>query len=113
MAILYIFIASQQKPRDGISGLVLFPDKMWMEHCGNPGEGDRLCSEHFISKKKSNLNSPDYVPSVYPETLAKKSSCAANASSLACFERAQRHSTTSEMERLATEREEERNILFV
>ena len=79
-----------------------------------PGEGDRLCSEHFVSKKKSDLpNSPDYVPSVYPETLAKKSSCAANASSLARFERAQRRSTTSEMERLATEREEETNILFV
>ena len=79
-----------------------------------PGEGDRLCSEHFVSKKKSDLpNSPDYVPSVYPETLAKKSSCAANVSSLARFERAQRRSTTSEMERLATEREEETNMLFV
>lgn len=46
-------------------------------------EGDRLCSEHFTSKKKSNLpNNPDYVPSVYPETVAKKSSCVANVSSL-------------------------------
>ena len=69
--------------------------------------------EHFVSKKKSNLpNSADYVPSVYPETLAKKTSCTANASSLARFEQAQRRSTTSEMERLATEREEESNILF-
>ena len=79
-----------------------------------PGEGDRLCSEHFVLKKESDLpNSPDYVPSVYPETSAKKSSCAANASSLACFERAQWRSTTSKMERLATEREEEKNILFI
>ena len=78
-----------------------------------PGEGGRLCSEHFVSKKKSNLpNNPDYVPSVYPETLAK-SSCAANASSLAHFEWVQWRSTTSEMEWLATEREEESNILFV
>ena len=47
-----------------------------------PVEGDRLCSEHFISKKKSDLpNNPDYVPSVYPETIAKKSG--ANVSSLA------------------------------
>ena len=70
-----------------------------------PGEGDRLCSEQLISKKKSDIpNSPDYVPSDYPESLAKKSSCAANASSLARFERAQQHSTTNEMERLSTER---------
>ena len=79
-----------------------------------PGEGDCLCSEHFVSKKKSDLpNSPDYVLSVYPDTLAKKSNCTANASSLVRFKQAQRHSTTNEMEQLATEREEERNILFV
>ena len=53
------------------------------------------------------------MPSVNLKTLAKKSSYAVNASSLARFERAQRYSTTSEMERLDTEREEERNILFV
>ena len=73
-----------------------------------------MCSEHFVLKEKSDSpNSPDYVPSDYLETLAKKSSCAANASSLAIFEQTQRCSTTSEMERLATEREEETNILFV
>ena len=78
------------------------------------GEGDRLCSEHFISKKKSDLpNNPDYVPSVYPETIVKKSSCVANVSSLACFERAQRRSATNEMERLANEKDEERKFLFV
>jgi len=30
-----------------------------------PGKGDRICSDHFISRKKSDIqNSPDYVPSV-------------------------------------------------
>ena len=52
-----------------------------------PGDGDRVCSEHFVSKKKSNLpNSLEYVPSVYPETTAKKLSCIASVSSLVCFE---------------------------
>ena len=75
-----------------------------------PGEGDRLCSDYFVSKKKSDLsNSPDYVPCVYPETLVKKLSCATNASSLAILNE---HSS-AEMEQLVTEREEERNILFV
>ena len=77
-----------------------------------PVEGDRLCSEHFISKKKSDLpNNPDYVPSVYPETIAKKSG--ANVSSLARFERAQRRSATNEIERLTNEKDEERKRLFV
>ena len=79
-----------------------------------PGEGDRLCSEHFVAKKKSDLpNNPDYVPSVYPETIAKKSSCVANVSSLARFERAQRRSATNEMKRLANEKDEERNFIFI
>ena len=78
-----------------------------------PGEEDRLCSEHFVSKKKSNLpNNPDYVPSVYPETIAKKSGCVPNVSSLARFVRAQRRSATNEMERLTNEKDEERRFLF-
>lgn len=81
------------------------------------GEGDRVCSEHFVSKKKSDmLNSPDYVPSVYPKMIAKKSSRAASVSSLARFERAQRRSAThlaiDEIE-LAKEKEEERDFIFV
>ena len=73
-----------------------------MGHRGNQ-EKEIVCVMNISSLKKSDLpNSPDYVPSVYPETLVKKSSCAAKASSLAPFERAQRCSTTSEMERLAT-----------
>ena len=79
-----------------------------------PGEGDCLCSEHFASKKKCDLpNSPDYVPSVYPETIAKKPSCIASVSSLARFERAQRRSATNEMDRLENEKEEESNFLFI
>ena len=30
-----------------------------------PGDGDRICSDHFILKKKSVIpNNPDYVPSI-------------------------------------------------
>ena len=57
-----------------------------------PGEGDRVCSEHFTSKKKSDLpGNPNYVPSVYPEVTTKKK-CSGNlnsntnAESLASFE---------------------------
>ena len=36
-------------------------------------ERDRVFSEHFISKKKSNLpGNPDYRPSVYPEVTVEK-----------------------------------------
>ena len=35
-----------------------------------PGTGDRVCSEHFISKRKSDLpSSPDFVPSVQRKEL--------------------------------------------
>ena len=84
-----------------------------------PGEGDRVCSEHFISKKKANLpNNPDYVPSVYPHETAKKK-CSGNSNSntngrgLACFERAQRRAAASEKERIEKEREDERVCSFV
>ena len=88
-----------------------------------PGEGDRVCSEHFISKKKSDLpGNPDYVPSVYPQETAKKK-CSANSNSntlantnsgsLARFERAQRRAAANEKERIEKEREEERVCSFV
>ena len=36
-------------------------------------QGNRVCSEHFISKKKSNLpGNPDYVPFIYPEVTVEK-----------------------------------------
>ena len=35
-----------------------------------PGSGDRVCSDHFISRKKSDLpGSPDFVPSIQTKTL--------------------------------------------
>lgn len=89
-----------------------------------PGEGDRVCSEHFISKKKADLpNNPGYVPSVYPHKTAKKkcsglnlggnSNSNINGGSLACFEQAQRHAAVCEKERIEKEREEERVYSFV
>jgi len=75
-----------------------------------PQEGDRLCSDHFVSKKKSNsANSPDYVPSIYPETVPKKPSNSTSVESVARFERAQRCSILNEQERLAKEEEEEKS----
>lgn len=84
-----------------------------------PGEGDRVCSEHFISKKKADLpNNPDYIPSVYPHETAKKkcsgnSNSNTNGGSLARFERAQRRAAASEKERVEKEREDERICSFV
>ena len=45
-----------------------------------PGKGDHVCSDHFISRKKSDLlTSPDYVPSIpvnsNQETLDASSAC--------------------------------------
>lgn len=80
------------------------------------GEGDRVCSEHFISKRKSDLpGNPDYVPSVYPEEMAKKCSAnlSSNAENLTRFEQAQRCATANEKEQVEKERKEERNRLFV
>ena len=51
------------------------------------GNGDRVCSDHFINRKKSEIpTNPNYVPSV-PAIIAGEGSA-----SLACarFERAQR-----------------------
>ena len=78
-----------------------------------------MCSEHFISKKKSDLpNNPDYVPSVYPHETAKKkcsgnSNSNMNGGSLARFERAQRRAAASKKERIEKEREDETVCSFV
>ena len=38
-----------------------------------PEEGDRVCSEHFIPKKISNLpGNPDYMPSTYLDITVKQ-----------------------------------------
>ena len=72
-----------------------------------PEEGDRVCSEHFISKKKSDLiGNPDYVPFVNPEVTAKKkcssgnSNFSTNADSLARFQRPQRHAAVNQREQI-------------
>ena len=55
-----------------------------------PGQGDRVCSCHFISGEKSNIpSSPDYVPTVYPDSQCVRDS---EDASLVRFERAQRRS---------------------
>ena len=49
-----------------------------------PGKGDRLCSDHFISGKKSDKpGNPDYVPSVKPKKSPRKSSESSSLSSAA------------------------------
>jgi len=64
-----------------------------------PSDGDRVCSAHFISGKKSDdACNPDFVPSVYPKTASKKpsqSTDTAKEESVARFKRA--NSTTMEV----------------
>ena len=67
-----------------------------------PGNGDRVCSDHFISRKKSDIpTNPDYIPSV-PVAEERRAD-------LACarFERAQRR----DMQKKDKEREAEQRIL--
>lgn len=78
-----------------------------------PGEGDRVCSEHFISKKTADLpDNPDYVSSICPQETVKKFNGNSNsntiAESLARFERALRHATVNKKEWIEKEKEEER-----
>ena len=50
-----------------------------------PGNGDRICSDHFISRKKSDIpTNPDYIPSISVEEVRR------NGLACARFERAQR-----------------------
>ena len=63
-----------------------------------PSDGDRVCSAHFISGKKSDdACNPDFVPSVYPKTASKKpSQSTAKEESVACFKRAKQQSLAKE-----------------
>ena len=62
----------------------------------NPGVGDRVCSVHFISKKKSDLpDSPDYVLSIMRRDL--EASCSSAAYSH--FEHVSRHARIQEQRR--------------
>jgi len=69
---------------------------------GSPWEsadGDRVCSAHFISGKKSDdAGDPDFVSSVYPKTASKKARSAVTAElSIACFKHAKRRSLAKEV----------------
>ena len=74
-----------------------------------PGKNDRLCSDHFISKKKSDIpTSPDYVPSINTK-IKRPTTQASSEKSLERFERAQRRSQTSEQARKALQLEKVMN----
>ena len=66
-----------------------------------PADGDRVCSAHFISGKKSDdAGDPDFVPSIYPKTASIKLSSTrttANVESVAGFKRANRRSLAKEI----------------
>lgn len=69
-----------------------------------PGSGDRICSEHFITGKKSDLyTNPDYVPSIQ----AKNSRATECNAAMLRFKRAS-HRTKLQTER---RRQEERDAL--
>ncbi|XP_065914421.1 uncharacterized protein [Dysidea avara] len=69
-----------------------------------PGKGARVCSEHFITGKKSNVyTNPDYVPSI----KAKKPRTAECNATLSRFERASRRAKSQTERR----RKEERDAL--
>ena len=79
-----------------------------------PGSGDRVCSDHFISKKKSDIpSSPDYVPSVQTKELELPECSARSEDSYRRFERArcrarmqEQHSKELEKNRRAVEFEQ-------
>lgn len=75
-----------------------------------PGKDDRLCSDHFISKKKSDIpTNPDYVPSVNAKIKRPKTQDSSD-KSLERFERAQRRSYASEQARKALQLSKEANV---
>ena len=78
-----------------------------------PGTGDRVCSDHFLLKKKSNLSTnPDYVPSVRCTQDAPRM----NGGAVARFERLERrHGTLQANEKVRKLQDDElhRNIQLV
>ncbi|XP_011402874.1 PREDICTED: THAP domain-containing protein 11-like [Amphimedon queenslandica] len=74
-----------------------------------PGNGDCVCSQHFISGSKSNIpNNPDYVPSVPASVqLVDPGTCAKPSHSVARFERAQQRSRAVLLEQVRLERMEQ------
>ena len=94
--------------------------RMWFafvcrqNHDGTPWEpddGDRLCSQHFLSGSKSDLpTDPDYVPSVNP---GKENAHSGSGSSVARFQRAQRHSRAAFTEMVEAEATDQHHKLLL
>ena len=58
-----------------------------------PGDGDRICSDHFILKKKSDIpNNPDYVPSIQSPCSSEGPERVPEKDQFSRFERSQRRS---------------------
>ena len=78
-----------------------------------PGTGDRVCFDHFLSKKKSDLSTnPDYIPSV----KSTQDSPCVNEGAVARFKRIERrHSTqqANEKEKRLQKDELHRNVQVV
>ena len=72
-----------------------------------PRDGDCICSDHFVSKEKSDVPSdPNYVPLVYPEEKEDSDdNLSKGASSMTRFERAQ-HRCKMALEQQRLQKEE-------
>ena len=56
-----------------------------------PGDGERICSDHFILKQKSDIpTNPDYVPSIQSPCSSETPSRAQEKDQFRGFERSQR-----------------------
>ena len=77
-----------------------------------PGNGDRVCSQHFLSGLKSNVpTDPDHVPSVNP---GKENAISpGSSSSMARFQRAQRRSKVALVEKMGVEAMEQQRKLLL
>ena len=77
-----------------------------------PGDGDRVCSQHFLSGSKSNVpTDPDYVPSVNPgKENVVSPGCS---SSVARFQRAQRRSRATLVKKVGVEAMEQQRKLLL
>ena len=70
-----------------------------------PGSGDRVCSDHFVSRKKSDLpSSPDFVPSVRSVESDLPGCSILNEDSYCHFERARNRARLQEQHSKAVEK---------
>ena len=62
-----------------------------------PGDGDRVCSMHFLSGSKSDVSTdPDYIPSVKTSSNKSRVDVSSDSSAVARFQRLQRRSMAAE-----------------